>query len=392
MLAADDFLLFKSNMVRRNIDMELQALTLLRKQTGHSPEAYDKDSHPRGDTGSSEKRLKEEELLKEAVKLSEAQYQLEHLLDEEELERMIEQAKRESLELYQQQQQQSTVSEREQEQQLTASEREGERGGRGGGRGEVSVTGEEIPTGRLPEHTDSREVVESTGTVESMAAEPKVIQSSESPVSSSTGGFEGTLQQREEREVEGVTHDTLPPLPVEQPQSSLEHSEPERPREEPVDGGDDAMAKWLEMAKTGASSESTTPVQPHSHRHCQHTHAVRTITHTNLRILHEQYMPQMVHYSQYPQGPTPEQLRARELYLKRQRDQLLETKRKQRVHSTPVNAPTTSSSQQRQGVQTPATAAVSRDGGSSGGRGGGGRRGKDTGILSSAIAGNLKKS
>ena len=98
------------------------------------------------------------------------------------------------------------------------------------------------------------------------------------------------------------------------------------------------------------------------------------------------------HYSQYPQGPTPEQLRARELYLKRQRDQLLETKRKQRVHSTPVNAPTTSSSQQRQGVQTPATAAVSRDGGSSGGRGGGGRRGKDTGILSSAIAGNLKKS
>ena len=39
-LATEDFLLFKSIMVQKNIDLELQALKLVQHQLGHLPEAY----------------------------------------------------------------------------------------------------------------------------------------------------------------------------------------------------------------------------------------------------------------------------------------------------------------------------------------------------------------
>ena len=114
-LAADDFLLFKSIMVRRNIDLELQALKLLKNQTGHSPISYNKSSTP-GDTSSDDlsgvnrvqsqkdKEEEDEKILREAVKLSEEQYRLECSMEDEELQRSIEQAKQESLEMYRQQQ------------------------------------------------------------------------------------------------------------------------------------------------------------------------------------------------------------------------------------------------------------------------------------------------
>lgn len=101
-------------MVRRNIDLELQALTLLRNQTGHSPVSYNKESTT-GDTSdesSSVNRVKsqkeeeeeQEKILREAVKLSEEQYELECSMENDELQRLIEQAKQESLEMYKQQQ------------------------------------------------------------------------------------------------------------------------------------------------------------------------------------------------------------------------------------------------------------------------------------------------
>ena len=115
-LAADDFLLFKSSMVRRNIELELQALNLLKNQMGHSPVAYDKDSSAT-DTGrertAREREEEDEQIMREAVKLSEEQYRLERSTEDKELQELIEQAKRESLELYRQQQQhmQSLVAE-----------------------------------------------------------------------------------------------------------------------------------------------------------------------------------------------------------------------------------------------------------------------------------------
>lgn len=105
MLAADDFLLFKGVMVQRNIDLELQALTLLKKQMGHSPVAYDRERAGDDPVNSQRKSVEEEEkMLEEAMKMSEAQYNLECSLDDEQLQQLIEQAKQESLRLYQQQQ------------------------------------------------------------------------------------------------------------------------------------------------------------------------------------------------------------------------------------------------------------------------------------------------
>lgn len=105
MLAADDFLLFKEAMVRRNIDLELQALTLLKKQMGQSPVVYDTDKTGDDPVKSPKKSAEDEEkMLQEAMKMSEAQYDLERSMDDEQLQRLIEQAKRESLQLYQQQQ------------------------------------------------------------------------------------------------------------------------------------------------------------------------------------------------------------------------------------------------------------------------------------------------
>ena len=104
-LAADDFLLFKGIMVQRNIDLELQALALLNKQLGHSPVVYDRERAGDDPVNTPRKSVEEEEkMLAEAMKMSEAQYNLECSLDDERLQQLIEQAKQESLQLYQKQQ------------------------------------------------------------------------------------------------------------------------------------------------------------------------------------------------------------------------------------------------------------------------------------------------
>ena len=78
-------------------------------------------------------------------------------------------------------------------------------------------------------------------------------------------------------------------------------------------------------------------------------------------------------------------MKARELYLKQQRDRLVEAKRKQRATTQQASlVGRTRGRYDRREVSS------ERESGSTG-VSGGGRRGRDTGILSSAIAGNLKK-
>lgn len=94
-LAADDFLAFKAIMVQRNIDLEQQALALLQKQLGHSPEVY--QAEPLRVNKSEE----EDSTLKKVLQQSKKEFDLQSSLEEEELERLIELAKEESLKLYQ---------------------------------------------------------------------------------------------------------------------------------------------------------------------------------------------------------------------------------------------------------------------------------------------------
>ncbi|CAI8010632.1 hypothetical protein GBAR_LOCUS6978 [Geodia barretti] len=157
--------------------------------------------------------------------------------------------------------------------------------------------------------------------------------------------------------------DTLPPLPAvdkSTPNKTVVTGEVGKKEEERGGIGnrdEDAMTKWLEVAKGGLSTDSTgsahSPSVPHS---CQHK-----------------------------AGPTPEQMKARELYLKQQRDRLVEAKRKQRATTQQASlVGRTRGQYDRREVSS------EREAGSTG-VSGGGRRGRDTGILSSAIAGNLKK-
>ena len=109
-LAADDFLAFKAMMVHRNIDLEQQALALLQKQLGHSPEVYQAEPLR---VNKSEKQG-EDSTLKKVLQQSKKEFDLQSSLEEEELERLIELAKEESLKLYQasQREQQEEIAEK----------------------------------------------------------------------------------------------------------------------------------------------------------------------------------------------------------------------------------------------------------------------------------------
>lgn len=111
-LAADDFLAFKAMMVKRNIDLEQQALALLQKQLGHSPEAYQTMTKEPPRVNRSEKE-EEDSTLKEVLQQSKKEFDLQNSLEEDELEKLIELAKEESLKLYQ-------ASQREQQEEIAA--------------------------------------------------------------------------------------------------------------------------------------------------------------------------------------------------------------------------------------------------------------------------------
>ena len=110
-LAADDFLAFKAMMVKRNIDLEQQALALLQKQLGRSPEAYQAMTEEPPRVNRSEEE--EDSTLKEVLQQSKKEFDLQHSLEEDELEKLIELAKEESLKLYQ-------ASQREQQEEIAA--------------------------------------------------------------------------------------------------------------------------------------------------------------------------------------------------------------------------------------------------------------------------------
>ena len=248
-------------MVRRNIDLELQALTLLKKQVGHSPQAYDKD------TGAKSRAGDEDKMLEEAVKLSEAQFEYERSMDEEELKRMIEQAKRESLEFYRIQQE-SCVREGEGD---SVRERIEERGRvsegefRSYGRGEPTQ-GERM-LNQAQRENDVRLV--SGGETEQEGSHPPVALPS-----SSIGGIKSTGVKEETSARDKLLLDKLSQLSLEQvhpPQPTIPVEASTETTE--VVGGEDAMMRWLEAAKTGLSSEPSNTHSTHNYSH--HTAMVR---------------------------------------------------------------------------------------------------------------------
>ena len=98
MLAAENVVLFNSLMVQRNIDLEFQALELLKTQLGHAPDAYDPNLLP--PTAPLDENLSnEEEIIQQALEESKREFEAQKSLDEEEMEKLINIATNESLRL-----------------------------------------------------------------------------------------------------------------------------------------------------------------------------------------------------------------------------------------------------------------------------------------------------
>lgn len=90
-------------MVRKNIDLELQALAMLQKELGHSPQAYqlgggDSSGEPPKPSGSTS--ADEERILQDVLQQSKKEYIFQQSLDEEEMEKLLALAQEESLRLY----------------------------------------------------------------------------------------------------------------------------------------------------------------------------------------------------------------------------------------------------------------------------------------------------
>lgn len=218
-------------MVQRNIDLELQALALLKKQMGHSPVVYDRERARDSPVNSPKKSVEDEErMLKEAMKMSEAQYNLERSLDDEQLQQLIEQAKRESLQLYQQQQQMEQ-----------------------GGEREVTSSGVSL------ENTARRDSTEVTSSV----------QDGQNATQSTTdNGSKQRLQQVEEKAAQSNTQSSHPE--TETGKETVSHSTALPPLEgqtRPLMGSSEekmsvnesgeAMAKWLEGARSHLHNDSS---------------------------------------------------------------------------------------------------------------------------------------
>lgn len=90
-------------MVQRNIDLELQALKLVRQQLGFSPEAYQPGARDDQETvekmKKSRRRAEEEEerILQEVLEQSRKEYERQMSQDEEEMQKQLTLAKQESL-------------------------------------------------------------------------------------------------------------------------------------------------------------------------------------------------------------------------------------------------------------------------------------------------------
>lgn len=85
-------------MIKKNIDLELEALAMFQKQTGHSINVYQEGAMMDDNKTA---REDEEKLLQEVLAKSREEYDLRQKIDEEEFERMLKMARQESLKLFQ---------------------------------------------------------------------------------------------------------------------------------------------------------------------------------------------------------------------------------------------------------------------------------------------------
>ena len=214
-------------MVQKNIELELRALELMKKRMGHSPSVYDKDKQSEEGqenkpSNSGDQSLEEEDkLLEEALKLSERQYKL-----EQSMERLLEQAKAESLQLYQQSQK--------------------------GEEGETASTSVLSGTqGPKIEATDALD-----------GGEPQPVAEEQTP--------ERRVEMREVAAAATKEMETVPQTqasPVVRETQSL--PSPPLVKSEPKAGGDltgaEAVAQWLEGAKSEMESNVATPGKRATH-------------------------------------------------------------------------------------------------------------------------------
>lgn len=104
LLASEDFATFKSMMVQKNIDFEVQALMLLQKQLGQSLNVYQRNPLAKQSPTLKEKLAlrdaEEEKVIQDVLEQSKKESDLKKLEEDQEMERLLELAIQESLKLH----------------------------------------------------------------------------------------------------------------------------------------------------------------------------------------------------------------------------------------------------------------------------------------------------
>ena len=318
LLAHEDYETFKAMMVKKNVDLELQALQLLQVKLGQSLDVYQQRDPNAAPFPSLKEKLakrdaEEEREYQDAVKLSLEESDLKRLADDEEMERLLELAIQESLKLYKMQ-----AAEQEQEDELAIQE--------------------SLKLYKMQAAQEQEDKREETKLKASKDAKPSCDKQQVKTDLEETRIPEGHSDKREKERAGRNTALTQPINTKRQVQTTPEEAKvPDMTRESPKHGlipldvgrsefrglghsirgggemtGEQAAQLWIQSAKSELESRHS-PLLKH-----------RASVSYNKEIFDSSYVAKIM------QKGLPSDLKAREKYLKEQRNRLLESKKKKR--------------------------------------------------------------
>ncbi|XP_071963544.1 uncharacterized protein [Antedon mediterranea] len=270
-MAADNFLIFKTMMVQRNIELELQALRMIQKRNGVMPSAM----RPSRPTDCEQAYVDDEEILQKVMKQSEAEYkrqQAEKTVDQN-LDKVLATSKEEAERLEREKKKEEDMMKKVLK---------------------MSISEQEMMMAKTTaaQQTSLKDIPGISTSEKKSSTELKTGKSSSGIKPEASSSKSSPRQQVAPGSSKSSASSKLPTTSKSPPPLSSK-SAPSK-----VQSGSDAAASWLDSARAEAASESTRPVHTYS-----------------------------------SQASDAAELKKREAYLKQQRDQLMEMKKKEREKS-----------------------------------------------------------
>ncbi|XP_071963543.1 uncharacterized protein [Antedon mediterranea] len=295
-MAADNFLIFKTMMVQRNIELELQALRMIQKRNGVMPSAM----RPSRPTDCEQAYVDDEEILQKVMKQSEAEYkrqQAEKTVDQN-LDKVLATSKEEAERLEREKKKEedmmkkvieNSIEEHTKQKSIEQMDTENLEKVL-----KMSISEQEMMMAKTTaaQQTSLKDIPGISTSEKKSSTELKTGKSSSGIKPEASSSKSSPRQQVAPGSSKSSASSKLPTTSKSPPPLSSK-SAPSK-----VQSGSDAAASWLDSARAEAASESTRPVHTYS-----------------------------------SQASDAAELKKREAYLKQQRDQLMEMKKKEREKS-----------------------------------------------------------